>query len=183
MVEYNRIDGIKYGNFPGLQHPTFRCQPREATLSIPACVGMFQRAQAARGREAERYTACKTCSVGAAHTGVELILSSWLFDTMICPRCGHGTMRMIRNRACVSCYNREREVKAGRNAKGKVPSKLAPLIPVEVAYTANRTPRRYRSRHAVGAPEVMAHIMRTVPGQIIFHFKPEAPHITQGRLL
>ncbi|VXC60661.1 conserved hypothetical protein [Burkholderia sp. 8Y] len=58
-----------------------------------------------------------------------------------CVRCGHtaaskrrlvGRMRFVRKCLCVSCYNREREVLRGANAKGVRPQKWSHLRPASI---------------------------------------------------
>lgn len=102
---------------------------------------------------------------------------------MICPRCGAGTTRMIEGRKCINCYNRQREYVAGRNAKGTAPTKMRPLHEVEVRYTVDGRPSRFRSKLATGVPEIVAHVLRTTPGRINFHFHAGRQHLRQGRLL
>jgi ribosomal protein L37E len=46
----------------------------------------------------------------------------------LCVRCGRQSNRMVVSKAvCISCYNREREAKEGRNARGNMPVSYAPL--------------------------------------------------------
>jgi hypothetical protein len=68
------------------------------------------------------------------------------WDTVIgpitCVRCGRdsrnatrhvGKLRLVRDRTiCVSCYNREREILAGANAKGGRPTKWMHLQPAVI---------------------------------------------------
>lgn len=50
-----------------------------------------------------------------------------------------GTLRLVRHHTvCVSCYNREREVRVGANAKGAQPKKWSSLFIVRAAYLAGR---------------------------------------------
>lgn len=43
----------------------------------------------------------------------------------ICTRCHRQSDRIISGRFCISCFNRAAELRAGRNAKGGIPSVLA----------------------------------------------------------
>ena len=112
---------IAYSSFEGTSRKFFRCTRLSATLSTNSCAQRHRDAQTATGDTLDRLTDCRSCQIGAHHAGVELIHYSWLYGSQICPRCGHGTTRMIHGRRCISCYNREREFIAGRNAKGTKP--------------------------------------------------------------
>ena len=51
-----------------------------------------------------------------------------------------GRMRLVRGGTiCVSCYNREREVLHGANAKGASPKKWAGLYRPSLAYVSNNS--------------------------------------------
>jgi hypothetical protein len=104
--------------------------------------------------------------------------SRW-FDSMVCPRCGRGTMRMIGNRRCVSCYNRERELKAGRNAKGTAPVNLRPLHRVAVHYSVDGAPHTFETL-AADATEAMVQVLRVTKGRVQFEFRADVSGIRQG---
>lgn len=179
----NSAPGMTYRSFPGLDRRFFRCDPHEATLSVEACAGMHVEAQTAIGDRADRLVACRSCPIGAAHAGSVLVHYGPLYRSMICPRCGKGTTRMIRRRKCVNCYNRQRELLAGCNAKGTAPSKMLPLGALDVSYTVDGNARRYRTRYAIGRQEVIAHLLRTVPGKLMFGFQGSRERLRQGVLL
>lgn len=73
---------------------------------------------------------------------------------------------MIRNRFCVSCYNRDREVAKGRNAKGGRPS-LA-LRDVELAVERDGAIRPVRHRQVASAAEAMLAEARRATGPLAF---------------
>ena len=152
----NSAPGMTYRSFPGLDRRFFRCVAHEAALSVEACAGMHVEAQTATGDRADRLVAFRPCPIGAAHAHRPLVHYSPLYGSLICPRCGKGTTRMILWRKCVNCYNRQRELLAGRNAKGAAPSQMLPLVAVEVSYTVDGNARRYHSQRATGRAEVMA---------------------------
>jgi hypothetical protein len=144
---------------------------------------MHLEAQTAKGDRADRLVACRSCPIGAAHSGKALIHYSALYETLICPRCACGTTRMIQGRKCINCYNRQREYISGKNAKGTAPTKMLPLHEVEIRFTVDGRPNRFRSRHATGVPEIVAHVLRTIAGTVAFHFHAGRQHLRQGRLL
>lgn len=167
---FNKADGIEYFAMLQMKAPFFRCDRKQANLSISACSTMWNAAQEATGRDAERLEVCRACSIGAAHAGKRVIARSKLYGAAICPRCRRGAIRMINNTRCISCYNREREVLAGRNAKGGVPSKLRKLYPIEITYAVDGVPRRYKSDRAVDVIEPMIDVLRKTKGDIVFSF-------------
>jgi hypothetical protein len=97
-------DGLKF----------LHCGPHAMTLSQRGCGARWRAAQIATGEAAEAAYACRTCPLGAAHAGHEHVASHALYGAKICPRCRMGASRIIGDRICVSCYNRERERLAGR---------------------------------------------------------------------
>ena len=113
-----------------------------ASIAHPAeCIALIE--QAARGRP------CPHCSHPRAHrcgqaSGLQR------FRCLRCRRSGResasrliGRMRLIRQHTiCVSCYNREREVLRGRNAKGAPPRKWAGLYFTHISYVKAGQPRR-----------------------------------------
>lgn len=106
----------------------FDCGALRATLSPASCGDNFVQG---------RCLACLNCSVGKGHAGgVKPIVSgrgrhtAFLDDVRIslreaiskrCVRCDESTGRLIAKSLCINCYNRQREVVVGRNAKGKFP--------------------------------------------------------------
>lgn len=75
---------------------------------------------------------CRRCPLGAQHAGVEFVPSAVVIDSKVCPRCRRPAERLIHGRLCVSCYNRDRERKIGRNAKGAKPKYLPCVHQLEV---------------------------------------------------
>jgi len=192
-------DGVAYvvdAAAPGLKF--FRCEAFRATLSVKGCATRWVEAQGgARARGAAANDAvdalydarasldrCRSCAIGAAHAGYTPIHYSPLFGASICPRCGRGTTRMIHGRRCISCYNREREMKAGRNARGNRPSELLqnPLRTVELRVAIDNTVRPIRDRDTTGAAETMVQLLRTTKGELGFGFAGSDRHLKQARL-
>jgi hypothetical protein len=160
---------------PGLKF--FRCEAYRATLTMGGCAGRWREAQTATGERADRVSACRGCPIGAAHAGFAPVHYSAWFGEAICPRCGKGTTRMIGNRRCVSCYNRQRELAAGTNARGNAPVKLMerPLHAVEIRLDVDGLVRRLRDRESTGTPETVVQALRTTKGWLAFSFAGPLP--------
>lgn len=114
-VEYRTIEGVR-GEY-------FRCEALRATLSTKACSSNYSQAMSPKGLGAGTRHQCRGCPLGALHSGVvpETASSSRFLGQLICSRCHEQAGRLIRKSICVSCYNREREVMVGKNAKGNAP--------------------------------------------------------------
>ena len=85
---------------------------------------------------------CRGCDLGALHCGVapSSRSKSRMLGSLICSRCMRGASRLIRKTICVSCYNREREVIVGRNAKGTKPINCTQPFPAMVACSLGDDP-------------------------------------------
>lgn len=95
---------------PGSGLLVFDCTPLRASLSPAACAGNFLH---------HRCLACQDCPIGAHHAGVD---ANPTRPQGSCIRCGElSGNRLIGRSWCVSCYNRQREVLNGCNAKGSFP--------------------------------------------------------------
>lgn len=114
---------------PGMQH--FSCERMHATLSVKACADNWRRGH--YEGDLSRLP-CKGCEIGAMHAGEAGASRSPLLGTRICGRCHRTGMRLIGKHLCVSCYNREREVRVGKNAKGSPPVKWRALTRRTIAY-------------------------------------------------
>lgn len=91
---------------------------------------------------------------------------------------------MIGGRLCVTCYNRERELLSGRNARGNAPTQLArtrPLRIFEFSFTINGRLRRGRFDRVVSTAEVVLQALRTTRGQVSFGWKGSSAALAQGR--
>ena len=115
MVEYMKLEGV-----PGQY---FSCPYGLGMLSIDACSRSYQMSMSTAGLREGRRVTCRACPVGATHAGVpsEEASASRFLGVGYCSRCHGDARRLIRGSICVSCYNREREVLIGRNAKGSRP--------------------------------------------------------------
>lgn len=97
--------------------------PGKLTLSAQSCANYHVSAQ--KKEWALRLRHCVECPVGAKNAGVDL--AAPFQRRALCVRCGSGAGRMVLGRLCMSCYNREREWRIGKNAKGRQPREYKPL--------------------------------------------------------
>lgn len=112
MLTYHTAPGIQYATLYGLT--VFECAPLRATLQPSACASNWK-----RNLEG---SVCRSCSLGAIHSGES---PSKALDTARmhgCIRCNRGAGRLLAGCLCMSCYNRAREVLTGQNAKGSAPT-------------------------------------------------------------
>ncbi len=114
---------------PGMKH--FTCERMRATLSVQACADNWRRGHYEGDLSRQP---CKGCEIGAMHAGEAGASQSPLLNTRICGRCHRTGMRLIHKHLCVSCYNRQREVLVGKNAKGSSPVKWQALARRTITY-------------------------------------------------
>jgi hypothetical protein len=209
-----RAHGVEYFTIPGADLRMFRCADHDATVSTRGCASRHLAAQTERRRsdpDAPTTSACARCPIGAAHAGRPIVHYSRDFASDRCPRCATGTTRMIHNRVCVSCYNREREVRAGRNGRGHAPRELASVVTIHAAYTVDGQLRPAEARTVAvphkarvrigrekgrpgkpgkpvyaefdrgGAAELVLQTLRTVRGEVDFHPITERPAVALQR--
>ncbi len=103
----------------------FQCPriPGKLNLSDVSCANQHKAAQTKEWKFRLPY--CVECPIGAKNAGVEV--GAPFQKKMVCVRCGAGAGRMVMGRFCMSCYNREREWRIGKNAKGVEPRDYRPL--------------------------------------------------------
>jgi hypothetical protein len=170
--QVHEAPGVSYTaspHAPGLR--MFACTTYRATLSQTGCASRWRKAQLAARQAADAFATCRGCPIGAAHAGEAHVAYSKLYGVAICPRCRRGGARMIGGRLCISCYNRNRELAAGKNAKGNRPVELQARAPhpVEAIVTIDGEARRARVL-ATGLPELLLQTLRTTKGSITFAF-------------
>jgi hypothetical protein len=179
--------GVAYFELPAAEGLRFfRCEAYSASLSDRGCSGRWIEAQAAKGERADRYSACRGCAIGAAHAGHEVVTYSTYYDIEVCPRCGKGGMRMIGGARCVSCYNREREIATGKNARGNAPVELMrekSYRAVHLTLVVDGVPRPIVTARAVSVVEPIIQAMRTTKGGLAFAFSRGVDALNQGARL
>lgn len=119
------MTGIEYFKFDGVPGDYFACVNGMGKLSTTACAKNYELAMSPHGLKEGRRMTCRACPVGALHAGIPagVDTESRFVGSGFCARCERETTRLIRGTICVGCYNREREVLIGKNAKGGLPTK------------------------------------------------------------
>ncbi len=143
----------------------FVCERLSATLGTEQCATNWSRATAGDGM-----LRCKGCRVGACHAGQDRANASPLRGMLICARCQRGCNRLVENWNFVSCYNRGREWRMQRNAKGSFPSRMTPLVPREVTYTEAGQPRVLRRVWSQSREELVFGLLRDCTGEVAIAF-------------
>ena len=167
-----RADGVSYRQIPEIPGATFfDCTRLHAGLKTTACAEMWRAANEGRS---ERYTACRSCFVGATHAGVSNASRSPIRGALVCQRCSRGATRLIRKAWCVSCANRQYEIIKGRNARGVAPTRLAPLAPRQVFYMANGRTVLKRMEHTTHFGELIVAVMRDSVHAVAFAWRGPA---------
>jgi hypothetical protein len=169
-----RADGIAYSRVPGFDQDLFRCTAWRSTLSVPACGKRWKEAQSAKLERGEELRLCRDCHLGAAHAGEKFIHRAENYQGNVCPRCRRGTMRrLIGQRTCITCYNRENEWRVGKNAKGSAPLKAIAALAVRtigiVLDVGEATERAVRfSEVAIDTRELEILVGRVHEGKVRF---------------
>lgn len=126
---------IDYFQHEGVSGQYFNCPFGMGSLSVVSCAANYRLAMSHQGLKEGRRITCRACAVGASHAGVAAGCGSVsrFVGSGMCARCHKDASRLIRGTICVGCYNREREVLIGRNAKGNVPSQCRPIYPIALS--------------------------------------------------
>lgn len=121
---------IVYFRIEGFDKDMFACPSGLGSMSTNACSKSYQEAMSATGLREGRRVTCRSCHVGAHHSGIRAGSDSVsrLLGGTCCARCHKDARRLIRGSICISCYNREREVLIGKNAKGNRPQDMRPVF-------------------------------------------------------
>jgi len=129
----------------------FDCERTKSRLSTAGCARLWRSIEKRPPFPGEARNACVGCPIGARHAGVDpekaAVAARARELEPFCVRCAAGDRRLIRGLYCISCYNRQREVARGRDARGRVPGLTAALYPISIVISSNSTPiqRRYSS--------------------------------------
>ncbi|MDR6504074.1 hypothetical protein J2785_007268 [Burkholderia ambifaria] len=152
VLQYFELDVLS-----GVKH--FTCDLYKATLSVESCADKFRLANSsdAFGRHAH----CKRCPIGAAHSGAGPDLNlGRLKGSLTCGRCHRASTRLIGRHICVSCFNRARELRIGKNGKGNAPVRLARLDPRSITYRAGGVVKTRKLLESVDTEELIVAVLR-----------------------
>lgn len=115
----------EYPDYPGKRF--FMCEPLHAHLTPECC---------SRNVATKATIQCARCPVGKLHASECALQPPEKRDRKThhylgtepakpCARCGTATFRLLNGTICVSCYNRQRELRIGANGKGGLPRRAA----------------------------------------------------------
>ena len=155
---------------------TFRCERRSCSLSVTSCAASWNAAQRRRPEAWEGLWHCRSCPVGAKNAGKPMDSAAVVTDALqcVCPRCLRLSSRRIGpRRYCPSCWNRSREVRIGRNAKGSRPRLQFHTIGLAVA--RDGAAQREHVADVVSTVEAMMILAKTAAGPIAFGRPGVAP--------
>jgi hypothetical protein len=149
----------------------FRCVRLCADLSTTACARNFTSASA---------MACLGCPIGVRHSAIGAVgdqqmttakQKTWCIAEKCC-RCGVSSVRrLVRGHTiCVSCFNRESEVRRGVNSKGATPIKWACLRQACVTILEQRGNTQLFELVVASFAEAERTVARRWPGAKIFEF-------------
>jgi hypothetical protein len=171
------MDGINYFKYDGVAGDYFHCPKDVGTFSTDFCARIYQEAMSPQGLKDGVRIACRGCVIGAGHAGVCGSSASRFLGLLSCSRCQKGATRLIRGSICVSCYNREREVLIGKNAKGNKPvhCKAVGSMYVACAIDAGESVQVRKSDKVSSLLEVYLSILRSMPKKVWFGMVNQMP--------
>lgn len=166
-------DSIKYFSRSDCPGTFFDCERLCATLTTASCEKRWKAAndKARKPDPCDPLLRCKACDVGAAHSGEKTVKSNPLFGSRICSRCQRPSDRLVGGELCVSCYNRQREYRIGRNAKGTRPINHPALEMRRALVLINGAPRVREFPNTVDMTEAIVSVLRHESGPVVFAFK------------
>lgn len=137
----------------------FRCEPLRASMSVSSCGARWEKANST-DVDADRFHTCRRCSIGAGHAGRVGHNPSPFRGMTICGRCHRGATRLIGKHLCVSCFNRARELRLGKNGKGTAPVRLAKLDRRSISYRAAGVLKTRLFEESVDTTELVVAVLR-----------------------
>lgn len=153
--------------------PLMTCERSALRLSAAGCARMWLSCRVTPPEPWEGRFKCLDCPTGADHAGgIQAPTTPADRLKTICPRCGLERDRFIGNRLCVSCYNRDREVLAGRNGKGNRPGLTDRLHTVNLAIATRGLVKRVTFERVTGRVEATLAAARQAGGCIIIGLPP-----------
>lgn len=138
----------------------FDCVPLRMRLTHQSCASNWRMAKRLP-RDSDRcILRCKGCAVGAVNAGEDIVDSRPVDPAdRLCVRCGNPTKKLVWGVFCVGCYNRQREVRIGKNRKGTRPHlKLNIGTETLYAFVSNQVSKRVVKNINTGAEALQAAI-------------------------
>jgi hypothetical protein len=146
------------------------CDKLKMALSRPGCARLWLSAEQNAPQPWEARFACRNCSIGAGNAGRVVAPAAVALDEirMICPRCERVASRLIKGKLCVSCYNRQREVIVGRNAKGNRPQLSDKLHTLHFVVIQGGRSRIVHRPNVTGQSEAILSLAKSIGGTVAF---------------
>lgn len=153
------------------------CDRRNVRLTSSGCARMYLSAKAERPAQWEARAACVGCASGAARAGqpingAEVAALAW---RACCSRCRAGGRRLISGDLCISCWNRNREARIGRDRKGHRPRLADALHTTTIVVTEGEAARLVTEHGVLTAAEVMVRAAKKATRPLLFGW-PAAAH-------
>lgn len=191
---------VVYFDVPDVPGKYFSCS-RYGTMTAGACAKNFT--SAPHAAQTGRLQGCVACSIGALHAAGQAAsgaiklrpVPAPLIYRSVCLRCRRsgcelnsrliGRMRLVRDHTiCVSCYNREREVLHGANAKGALPKKWSRLfVPVAVYMENGRVTRDQMLVPVLDRIEAVMTVLRSHKSDVAMWASPAIVRAKPGAAL
>lgn len=146
----------------------FECERRNARIQVSSCASMWKAANSKSSAECNM--SCRTCPIGAMHAGEGEVAMSHLRGVEMCSRCHRVGMRLVGGDICVSCWNRQREVIIGKNARGRKPLNHPPLLPHAITVMTGKKLVTIKRTHAICTDELVISALRDSTRQVFFGF-------------
>lgn len=151
---------------PGRKY--FECTRCSGNFSVQSCAKMWRMANSKRRIEA--HGQCRGCQIGAMHAGEGDGQWSKIYGLDLCARCLRVGMRLIHGDLCVSCWNREREVIVGCNARGRIPMNHPPIAHRRITVVTDGKQITVDRPHSVTVTELIIAALRDNPKRVLFGF-------------
>lgn len=137
----------------------FTCQALAARVTTRGCATLWSSGEKHPPRPDESRARCIGCETGARNAGVDVEAARRAARASelagICVTCTRGGGRLIRGRHCVSCYNRQREVSRGMDARGRAPRFAARYGTVTLLVGSGADPASQSFHMVTGLPEAI----------------------------
>jgi hypothetical protein len=151
------------------------CERRKLRLTGAACARFWLASNPVPPPVWEGRVACNLCPAGAARAGAVVDVAQVVRDRLrhVCPRCRKWSDRIVNDRFCVSCYNRDLEIQRGRNRKGSMPWRVAGrLYPCRVTVIEGSTVEQVERASSAGVLELALWRARRAKAPLRFGWAP-----------
>jgi hypothetical protein len=153
------------------------CDRRPLRLTEAACARFWLSSNPVSPPVWEGRVACHGCPAGAARAGGTVDPFQAIRERLhpVCPRCRKAASRIINDRLCVSCYNRDAEVRRGYNRKGQPPVRtIARLTHARIVVVENGLASALADEKTFGPLELVLRSARRATAPLAFGWAPPA---------